>query len=104
MVDRLGGYSDIKPATDETQNICDAVKSNVEENTNKTYLEFKAVEYRVQIVAGVTYLIKVHVGGSDFLHMYVFQGPLLEGKADTKLKRVERHKNEDPLEPIRPYS
>lgn len=130
----------------------------MEGETNKTYSEFKVIEYRQQIVQGVFYLVKVintglvlqhiinhnsklksrqsdiknwsnkhdflfseepfiikqefsnavssvqvHVGGSDFLHIYVFQSPLLGGKAETILKRVEHHKDEDPLDPIRLY-
>lgn len=46
--------------------------------------------------------VQVHVGGSDFLHIYVFQSPPWEGKVETLLKRVEHHKDEDPLDPIRP--
>ncbi|XP_037549891.1 leukocyte cysteine proteinase inhibitor 1-like [Nematolebias whitei] len=98
-----GGLSGIKPAADEIQKICDTVQSEVEDETNKTYSEFKATEYRQQIVEGVFYLIKVHVGGSDFLHIYVFQSPHLEDKVEIILKRVEQHKDEDPLDPIRPY-
>lgn len=105
-----------------------------------TYSEFKATEYRHQVVNGDFYIIKVmktdfisphihnngsflvseeprykkqefndvsceqvHVGGNDYLHIYVFQSPLQADRREIKLKRVEQHKDEDPLDPIRLY-
>ncbi|XP_017262278.1 cystatin-A1-like [Kryptolebias marmoratus] len=103
MDSKFGGWSEVEPATDDIQKICDTVKSQVEGKTNRTYEEFKAVAYRKQVVSGMNYLIKVHVGGSDCLHIYVYQSPLQAGKTETKLKRVEQHKDEDPLDPILPY-
>uniref|UniRef100_A0A3Q2PFB2 Cystatin domain-containing protein n=1 Tax=Fundulus heteroclitus TaxID=8078 RepID=A0A3Q2PFB2_FUNHE len=72
-----GGWSEIKPATDEVQGICSVVrmKSNMqnisEAKTNRTYKEFNAVEYRSQVVAGLNYLIKVMK--MDFIFSILFK-------------------------------
>lgn len=46
--------------------------------------------------------LQVHAGGSEYLYIYAFQSPLRGGEIKTLLKRVEKHKEGDPLEPIRP--
>ncbi|KAK5601344.1 hypothetical protein CRENBAI_000956 [Crenichthys baileyi] len=100
-----GGWTEVKPATEETQKICDMLKNQAEEKwTNQSYEIFKAIEYREQSLAGRNFLIKVHAGGSEYLHIYAFQSPLQEGQIKTLLKRVEKHKEGDPLEPIRPLN
>ncbi|XP_027131506.1 stefin-C-like, partial [Larimichthys crocea] len=55
----VGGWSETKDATEEIQSICDEVKCQVEEKTNKKHGIYKAVKYRSQLVAGMNYLIKV---------------------------------------------
>jgi cystatin-A/B len=35
------------------------IKLQLEEKTNETYQEFKAVEYKTQVVAGTNFYIKV---------------------------------------------
>lgn len=37
------------------------VKPQLEEQTNETYEEFEAIEYKTQVVAGINYYIKVRV-------------------------------------------
>jgi len=70
----LGGYSNVKDADSEIQALVDQVKSSVESKTGKTYSEFKAVKYSSQVVAGMNYKVKVHVGGNDYIHVLVFRG------------------------------
>ncbi|XP_017262281.1 cystatin-A1-like [Kryptolebias marmoratus] len=90
---QLGGCSDVAPATDDIQKICDTVKSQVEGKTNRTYEEFKAVTFRKQTVYGYHYFIKVHVGGSDYLHLFVYESP----DRTFQLKGAVQRKDEDPL-------
>ncbi|XP_035859077.1 uncharacterized protein LOC116055830 [Sander lucioperca] len=69
-----GEYGPIMPATEETQALCDLVQSNVEEKTGKKYMELKAIIYRQKDdVVGINYLIKVHVGGDDYIYLIIFQ-------------------------------
>ncbi|AWP20620.1 Dopamine receptor [Scophthalmus maximus] len=76
----LAAMSDTKDGDEETQQICNQVKTMVEYNTKKTYEEFRAVQYKVQFVAGKNLFIKVHVGGDDYLHLNVFQVHLSDEK------------------------
>uniref|UniRef100_A0A8D1DVJ5 Cystatin domain-containing protein n=1 Tax=Sus scrofa TaxID=9823 RepID=A0A8D1DVJ5_PIG len=49
------------------------VKPQLEEKTKKTYEKFEAIIYRTQVVAGINYYIKVHVGGNSYVHIKVFK-------------------------------
>uniref|UniRef100_I3LDP2 Cystatin domain-containing protein n=1 Tax=Sus scrofa TaxID=9823 RepID=I3LDP2_PIG len=68
-----GGLTEARPATPEIQEIATTVKSQLEEKTNKTYEKFEAVEYKSQVVAGINYYIKVHLGGNSYVHIKVFK-------------------------------
>ncbi|KAF1386321.1 hypothetical protein PFLUV_G00093460 [Perca fluviatilis] len=69
-----GEYGAITDATEDTEAVCDLVKKTVEEKTGKKYVEFKAVKYRQKdVVGGTNYLIKVHVGGDDYIYLTVFE-------------------------------
>ncbi|XP_070842512.1 cystatin-B-like [Chaetodon trifascialis] len=100
MADLLGGFGETKEATEEIQRMCDQVKPEVEKRTNKKYVEFKAVKYRLQIVAGQNFLIKVHVGGVDYIHLLVFRALECDG-GRVELTGLQEHKTkDDPLEPF----
>ncbi|KAM9389700.1 cystatin-B-like [Phaethornis superciliosus] len=68
-----GGVGATQPATGETQKIVDEVKSQLEEKEGKTFDVFTAVEFKTQMVAGINYFIKVHVGNDEFMHLRVFR-------------------------------
>ncbi|XP_027586091.1 cystatin-B-like [Pipra filicauda] len=91
-----GGVSAVRPATDETQQIVREVKSQLEEKEGKTFDVFTAVEFKTQMVAGINYFIKVHVGNDEFMHLRVFKSlpqenkPLsLDGYQGSKTKHDE---------------
>ncbi|XP_039663559.1 cystatin-B-like [Perca fluviatilis] len=67
-----GGYGPTEPATKDIQDLCDQVKSKVQEITGKNYGEYTAFKFRSQVVAGTNYLIKVHVG-DDYIHVIIFK-------------------------------
>ncbi|XP_021534816.1 cystatin-B [Neomonachus schauinslandi] len=69
-----------QPATAETQAIADQVKPQLEEQENKKYATFKAVEFRSQVVAGMNYFIKVQVDNDEFVHLRVFRSLPHENK------------------------
>ncbi|XP_011803304.1 PREDICTED: LOW QUALITY PROTEIN: cystatin-B-like [Colobus angolensis palliatus] len=76
-----GASSAVQPATAETQDIADQVRSQLEEKENKKFPVFKAVSFKSQvIIAGTNYFIKVHVGNKDFVHLRVFKSLPHENK------------------------
>ncbi|XP_073344170.1 cystatin-B-like [Pagrus major] len=72
----------------------------VERMTNKKYQEFEAVLSRDQIVAGQNFLIKVRVGGDNYIHLLVYQTLPCNG-GWLQLQSVQEDKTkDDPLEPF----
>nr|XP_003934787.1 cystatin-B-like [Saimiri boliviensis boliviensis] len=68
-----GAPSATQLATAKTQNISQQVTSQLEGKENKKFPVFKAVSFRSQVVVGMNYFIKVHVGDEEFVHLRVFQ-------------------------------
>uniref|UniRef100_A0A096LWW7 Cystatin-B n=1 Tax=Poecilia formosa TaxID=48698 RepID=A0A096LWW7_POEFO len=97
---KIGEYTEPRKADEKIQQLCNQVKDQVETKTGKEYKQFTAILYRTQVVAGKNFLIKVHAGGSEYLHIYAYQSSPKKGEIKTLLKRVEKHKEGDPLEPI----
>ncbi|XP_051266571.1 cystatin-B-like isoform X1 [Dicentrarchus labrax] len=97
---KCGGWSETMEATEDIQKICDQVKPLVEQKTNKIYMEFRAVEYRSQIVAGTNFLIKVHVGGEKYIHLFVFRALPCYGGGIELCKVQEDKTKEEPLVPL----
>ncbi|CAI5673162.1 unnamed protein product [Oreochromis niloticus] len=95
-----GGWSETKKADEQTQKICENVKNQVEKETGKNYAEFHAVEYRSQVVAGANYLIKVHVGGTSYLHLKVLHELPCNGGQDVLTGVQQDHHKDDPLVPF----
>ncbi|XP_075760560.1 cystatin-B-like [Pelodiscus sinensis] len=77
---KCGGLTGAQAATPETQQIVDEVKLQVEEKEGKKFEVFNAVEFKTQLVAGINYFIKVHVGNEEFLHLRVFKSLPHENK------------------------
>lgn len=68
-----GAPSATMPATAETQEVADQVKSQLESKENQKFDVFKAISFKRQIVAGTNLFIKVDVGGDKCVHLRVFQ-------------------------------
>lgn len=93
----FGGWSEERAADAGVQEIADKVKSKVTPQINPPPSDYHAVTYRQQVVAGMNYLIKVHVGHRDeHAHVCVFHSL----GDDTKLLGVlYPKKSTDRLEP-----
>ncbi|XP_072469918.1 cystatin-A1-like [Notamacropus eugenii] len=89
-----GGLSETKPATRETQEIVDEVKSQFEEKSNEKYEHFEAVEYKSQVVAGIVYYVKVNLGNDRYAHLKMFK-PLPHTHEPTKLMDYQTGKTKD---------
>ncbi|RXM28122.1 Cystatin-A1 [Acipenser ruthenus] len=72
------------------------VKNKAEELAGKNFDEFTAVEFRSQVVAGMNYLIKVRVGGEEYVHLLVFQPLPYEGKPPVLIRiQTSKHRDDD---------
>ncbi|XP_062235730.1 cystatin-B-like [Platichthys flesus] len=93
-----GGLSEVLEADGKIQLVCDMVRTEVEARLRKKYDMFKAETYKTQVVAGTKYLIKVHVGGEDHLHLSVtLKLPCDDGKCVlTNIHQDKKH--HDPIE------
>ncbi|XP_038149558.1 cystatin-A5-like [Cyprinodon tularosa] len=97
----FGEWSEPKPVDGDVSMLCKWMKNISESNTKKSYKEFVAVSYRNQSVAGENILAKVWVGENKYVHLMIFQGPLLEDTFTIKFLGVkDDYKWEDPLEPF----
>uniref|UniRef100_A0A668RBA7 Cystatin-B n=1 Tax=Oreochromis aureus TaxID=47969 RepID=A0A668RBA7_OREAU len=76
------------------------VRSQAEQKTNKKYVEFLALKYRSQVVAGTNYLIKVLAGGTSYLHLLVWRKLPFEGGNAVLTRVQEHHHKDDPLLPF----
>lgn len=90
----LGGFGNVKDADSDIQTIVDQVKNDVQEKTGKSYDTFKAVKYTSQVVAGMNYKIKVHTGGSDYVHIKVYRG-VGANQGNLTVSEVEEGKSEN---------
>lgn len=68
-----GGTGPEKSVTRELQQLADSMKSAIEEEAKKKYEVFVVKSYKVQVVAGTNYFIKIHVGGDDYVHAKIFE-------------------------------
>jgi len=68
----VGGYDDWKDANDDVQSIADSVRSSAEK-LKGSFLVFKAVSYKAQVVAGMNYRIRMDVGMPTYLEIVVYK-------------------------------
>ncbi|XP_057680569.1 cystatin-A1-like [Corythoichthys intestinalis] len=95
-----GGLGDAQHVTVDIQKICDTMKSKAEQRTCKKYGVFVAKLYKVQVVAGTNYFIKVHVGGDDYVHICVLQTLPRQGQGPEFVSIKEHMKKDDEILPF----
>ncbi|XP_038149713.1 cystatin-A-like [Cyprinodon tularosa] len=97
----IGKWSDTKYATGDIQELCDVVKSKVEDQAGNVFENYEALFYRVKNILVHHYLIKVYVGDdNDYLHLWVFRSVSI-GRLEIGLMGVQQHhKWDDPLKPF----
>eukprot|EP00419_Tripos_fusus_P089966 CAMPEP_0172858904 /NCGR_PEP_ID=MMETSP1075-20121228/68287_1 /TAXON_ID=2916 /ORGANISM="Ceratium fusus, Strain PA161109" /LENGTH=97 /DNA_ID=CAMNT_0013706565 /DNA_START=70 /DNA_END=363 /DNA_ORIENTATION=- len=67
-----GGNSQAEDVNDEKKAQFEGYKEIVEAEAGTTYSEFTAVKYTQQVVAGMNYSIKYHVGDGAHIHAKVY--------------------------------
>ncbi|KAJ6658317.1 hypothetical protein lerEdw1_020589 [Lerista edwardsae] len=94
---KCGGTTDSKAATEETQQIVQEVKAQVEEKEGRNFEVFQAVEFKTQVVAGMNYFVKVHIGDDEFLHLRIFKSLPHENKPLTLASYQSKKTKHDDL-------
>ncbi|XP_074157477.1 cystatin-A [Sminthopsis crassicaudata] len=89
-----GGLSEARSPTPEIQELVDEVKPTFEAKNNEKYEEFKAVSYKSQVVAGIIYYVKVHLGKDEYAHLKIFR-PLPQTKDPVELMDYQMGKTKD---------
>ncbi|KAL0487017.1 cystatin [Acrasis kona] len=69
-----GGLSETKIADEDCRNAVAAVKQTVVSQTRRNYSQFKAVEYKTQVVSGINYFVKVKVASKEYLFLRIYKG------------------------------
>lgn len=70
---KCGGASDVQSANAEIQELCNQVRADLEGKVGKSFVEYTAVSYTSQVVAGTNFFVKVSVGGDECAHLRIFR-------------------------------
>ncbi|KAL6464090.1 hypothetical protein MHYP_G00284810 [Metynnis hypsauchen] len=62
-------------ATAEIQSFCDTLKPKVQTKAGRNFEVYVAKTFITRIWEGTTYMVKVHVGGDEYIHLEVFKNP-----------------------------
>nr|XP_055054325.1 cystatin-A-like isoform X1 [Misgurnus anguillicaudatus] len=102
MENKIGEWSPEMPATQEIQEISDQVKPDAEKAVNQKFVDFTAIRYKVLFLCGGThYLIKVNVGGDEYIHLKVVRVLMSQGIEKIQFDGYQYPKTlDDPLTPF----
>ncbi|XP_063298043.1 cystatin-A1-like [Pelobates fuscus] len=90
----LGGLGELHSATAEVQKICNEVKKDVEGKLKAHFAVFKVISFRKQTVRGYNYFVKIHVGGSKYIHVRIFVALPDENKGP-EVQSIQNDKGKD---------
>ena len=94
-----GGFSEVRDATPEEQQILDGVKESAEEQLGTSFQEWTLHSFSTQVVAGVIYMMRVAVDDGEVVHVKVIK-PLPHTNQPPSIMKIERGKTlQDPFEP-----
>ncbi|XP_042877742.1 cystatin-B-like [Penaeus japonicus] len=88
-----GGTSEVKPYSEEVQQLLQTVKSELEEKMGQKLDQFLLVSYKTQVVAGTNYFAKIDIGGEDLVHIRVYRN--LQGDVSLHSHQHPKTREED---------
>lgn len=92
MASTCGGLARPEQANYEIQQMCNEMRHYMEKEAMRQFNEFKAVQFARQIVAGVNYFVKIHVGGPEYIHARIYEP--LPGMGGPGLHSIQKHKSQ----------
>ncbi|KAK6169441.1 hypothetical protein SNE40_020498 [Patella caerulea] len=81
-----GGWSELKTEDADIQKLCDLIRDDLEKRVGRKFTKYRAVEYKSQVVAGMNYIVKIHVGNGESIHVQFFNP--LPGQGDISITFV----------------
>lgn len=94
-----GGFSDVKEAGPEEQQILDGLRESAEEQLGTSFSEWTLHSFTTQVVAGIIYMMRVNVGDGEVVHVKVIK-PLPHTQQSPSIMKIERGKTlDDSFEP-----
>ncbi|XP_063594447.1 cystatin-A-like [Penaeus indicus] len=88
-----GGTSELKPFSEEVQQLLEAVKGELEEKMERKLDKFLLVSYKTQLVAGTNYFAKIDIGGEELVHLRVYMN--LQGEVSLHSHQHPKTREED---------
>lgn len=85
---RLGGLSKEHPPTPRVQELVDSLKPSIVAATSDPIQNLTVVSFKIQLVAGVNYFVKIQTSPEMFVHARIFQ-PLRGSDPAPKLVSVQ---------------
>ncbi|XP_036436765.1 cystatin-B-like isoform X1 [Colossoma macropomum] len=85
-------------ATAEIQSYCEMLKPKAEAKAERTFGVYVAKTFITKVWEGTTYLVKVHVGGEEYVHLNVFKNPFTSPQKLGLLSIQTGKKLNDPLQ------
>ena len=70
---RCGGTGAVHPASEDTQQLIEKVKEDVEKTVGHSLETYQAISFISQVVAGVNYFVKVNIGNDKYVHLRIYQ-------------------------------
>jgi len=70
-----GGLSAIKMPTADIQAMVASLKPVAETRIGRAFPIFNAIAFKQQVVTGINYFVKVHVGGASYIHVKIHRSP-----------------------------
>jgi len=69
----VGAPGDVKAIDDETHKFVVSLRNDVEHLAGYNFTEFKPVSFKTQVVSGLNYFVKIHVGSEHYIHVTIWK-------------------------------
>nr|QUS51720.1 stefin [Tetracapsuloides bryosalmonae] len=69
----LGGFKPAKNCDKHVVDLVMKIKDEAEKKHGKSFLKFEPIEFEEQIVCGVNYKIKVHIGDGRHIQIKIYE-------------------------------
>ena len=90
----VGGLGGARQLDDDEVSMIVALKDQIEQRCNKQFETFEPQVAKTQVVAGINYFAKVHVGNGECIHVTIYK-PLPHTNEPPSVSDVQQGKTFD---------